>query len=137
MKQRFYTFGSYHKRVDSSKNGIQTKYVLLKSTLKNENPENFSPLGPSLLDFQGLKVGLWFFKFYSASQGWIWKNCWNMIFDVKFDEEFKFVVKYHIYNLKIPKLPKNSVKGRNQLVRLQRSGQYCNMFIDTSKYNFW
>lgn len=35
---------------------IETKYLLLKNTLKNRNLENVSPLGPSLIDLQGLKV---------------------------------------------------------------------------------
>ncbi|CAB0030566.1 unnamed protein product [Trichogramma brassicae] len=39
------------------KNEVETNHVLFKNTMKNENPEHLSPLGPIPLNFQGLKVG--------------------------------------------------------------------------------
>ncbi|CAB0045320.1 unnamed protein product [Trichogramma brassicae] len=39
------------------KNEVETNHVLFKNTMKNDNPEHLSPLGPTLLNFQGLKVG--------------------------------------------------------------------------------
>ena len=43
--------------VAGQKNEVETNCVLFKKTMKIENPEHLSPLGPSLMDLQGLKVG--------------------------------------------------------------------------------
>ncbi|CAB0040410.1 unnamed protein product [Trichogramma brassicae] len=42
--------------VAGQKNEVKTNHVLFKNTMKNENPEHLSPLGPTLLNFQGLKT---------------------------------------------------------------------------------
>uniref|UniRef100_A0ABD2WVH8 Uncharacterized protein n=1 Tax=Trichogramma kaykai TaxID=54128 RepID=A0ABD2WVH8_9HYME len=43
--------------VANPKNEVETNHLLFKNTMKNENPEEHSPLGPTLMDLQGLKVG--------------------------------------------------------------------------------
>ncbi|CAB0039780.1 unnamed protein product [Trichogramma brassicae] len=41
--------------VAGQKNEVETNHVLFKNTMKNENPEHLSPLGPTIMDLQGLK----------------------------------------------------------------------------------
>ncbi|CAB0045344.1 unnamed protein product, partial [Trichogramma brassicae] len=44
--------------VAGQKNEVETNHVLFKNTMKNGNPEHLSPLGPTIMDLQGLK-SLW------------------------------------------------------------------------------
>ncbi|CAB0033212.1 unnamed protein product [Trichogramma brassicae] len=48
-------YGLFQNRCCRLKNEVETNHVLFKNTMKNENPEHLSPLGPTLLNFQGLK----------------------------------------------------------------------------------
>ncbi|CAB0037060.1 unnamed protein product [Trichogramma brassicae] len=61
----------FHNRCCRPKNEVETNHVLFKNTMKNENPENPSPLGPTLMDLQRLKAVLdGTARTNNASEGW-------------------------------------------------------------------